>query len=269
MIYLGTLGRMIGIKCPASQNVEHEERYTFQTTLEGRRKAQVRPRGPRTWSLQTSDATTQAQVATLMQFAQGAWGPGPFVFLPADAPVTNLLTPAASLCGPGEFVLTSGVTVTEGAPMRTPDGWAARSLIKTTPNGLFLGKDMIPVLPGTPVTGSAYIRGAGGKVSIHWYDSTGTIITSVLSTETAESSVVKRCSLTAMPPSNAVSCRLAVTASVQQAAWPAVTWTDKLQTFGEGQGCTKSVVSTASRSLVMAVPGFTYSNLSFNVTEVG
>lgn len=269
MIYLGSLGRMIGIKCPASQSVEAEERYTFQTTLEGRRKAQVRPRGPRTWSLQTSDATTPEQVAALMQFAQGAWGPGPFVFLPADAPVTNLLTPAASLCGADEFILTSGVTVTEGAPMLTPDGWAAKSLIKTTSNGLFLGKDMVPVPATGKITVAAYVRGTSGAAGVAFYDSAGSSVSTTYSPVTAGASNVVRSHVSVTPPPNAVSCRVVVNSSTVQAAWPSVTWTEKVQPFGEGQGCAKSVVSAASRSLVMAVAGSTYSSLSFTVTEVG
>lgn len=269
MIYLGTLGRMIGIKCPASQSVEAEERYTFQTTLEGRRKAQVRPVGRRSWSLQTSDATTPAEHSLLSQFAAGAWGPGPFWFVSADAPHTNLMTPAASMLMPGEFVLTSGVSVTEGVPMLTADGWAARSLLKNTANGLFLGRDMTPTIPGLKVTAAAYVRGIGGAVGIAWYDSSGSSISTVYSTVTAGSSGSTRSSITAMPPANAVSFRVVANSACTQVAWPSATWSDKLLPFADGQGCSRAVVQSASRNLVQAVPGATYSSVSFTISEVG
>lgn len=269
MIYLGSLGRMIGIKCPASQNVQAEERYTPSVTLEGRRKAQVRPVGRRMWSLQTSDATTPTEHSLLSQFASGAWGNGPFVFLPADAPVSNVLTPAASLSAPGEFVLASGVTVTEGAPLRTPDGWAARSFIKSTNNVLFLGADLVPLPPSGKVTIAAYVRGSGGAAGVAFYDSAGGSLGTSYSSVTAGASNVVRSWLTVTPPVGAVSCRVMVNSATQQAAWPSVTWTDSLQPFGEGQGCLKAVVSSMSRDQVLAVPGSTYSNVSFTVMEVG
>lgn len=269
MIYLGSLGRMIGIKCPASQNVHSEERHSFSTTLEGRRKAQVKSIGRRTWSLQTSDATTPAEHSLLSQFANGAWGDGPFVFVSADAPVSNVLTPTASLSLPGEYVLTSGVTVTEGAPMLTPDSWAARSLIKNTANGLFLGKDLAPLPPAGKITVASYVRGIGGAVGVAFYNSAGGSLGTSYSTVTAGTSNVVRSWLTVTPPAGAVSCRVLVNSATQQAAWPSLTWTDSLQPFGEGQGCVKAVVSSMSRDQVLTVPGSTYSNVGFTVMEVG
>lgn len=269
MIYLGSLGRMIGIKCPASQNVQAEERYTFTRTLEGRRKAQGKPIGRRTWSLQTSDATTPSEHSLLSQFANGAWGNGPFRFISADASVSNLMTPAAADCMPGEYVLTSGLTITEGAPMLTPDGWAARSFIKSTNNGLFFGKDMLPVLPGVPVTVSAYVRGNGGAVNLVWYDSAGSSISVHYGGVTAGSTNTIRSWLTEMPPANAVSFRFQASSAVQQVSRPAATWSDRLLPYGDGQGCVKAVVSAMTRDQVLAVPGSTYSNVSFTVTEVG
>lgn len=269
MIYLGQLGRMIGVKCPASQQVQYEDRYTFKATLGGVKKGQVKPRAPRTWSLQTSDATTPPDIAALMQFASGAWGNGPFWFVSADAPFTNLLTPAGAELAPGEYVLTSGLTVTEGAPLLTPDGWASRSIIKSTNNGLFLGKDMLPVLPGMPLTAAAYVRGAGGCVQITWYDSAGSVISTAYSAVTPGATGVVRSWMTRTPPSNAVSCRVGTNSAAAQVAWPTLTWTDKLMPYSDGQGCPKAVVHAPSRSLVLTGPDRTYSNLSYTVTEVG
>lgn len=268
MIYLGTPGRMIGIKCPASQSLDHDERYTFQNTLEGRRKAQTRPLGRRTWSLQTSDATTPADVGTLMQFVSGAWGSGPFVFVPADAPNTNLLTPEASLCDPLEVTLATGGAVLDTPPMVTPDGVFARSYVKSTANSLFFGKYRVPVLGG-PVTGSAYVLGAGGAVQISWYDTTGAVMNTVVSSVKSTAGTVVRSYLTATPPVGAVSCMLSVNASATQACAPQLVAGHMLLAWADGQGCGKAVVHSVSRGQVLAAPGATYSNLSFTVSEVG
>lgn len=265
MIYLGTLGRMIGIKCPASQNVEHEERYTFQTTLEGRRKAQPRPIGRRTWSLQTSDATTPAQVAALMQFAQGAWGPGPFVFVPADAPYTNMLTPEIASCAPGTALY---AYTQSGGPMQTPDGFAARSLINTSPSQLLaFGRTLTPASPGQSVTASAYVAGAGARVRIYFYDAGGGSITSATSSVVSDGAVI-RSHITRVAPPGTASVRVLAIDTVQ-ACNPAITWTDDLQPWADGQGCENAVVQAASRDLVQAVPGATYSRMTFTVSEVG
>lgn len=266
MIYLGTLGSMIGIKCPASQNVEYEERYSFQTTLEGRRKAQVRPRGPRTWSLQTSDATTPAQVATLMQFAQGAWGPGPFVFVPADAPATNMLTPAAASCAPE---MADGYSnLSAGGPVEAGGVWFPRSLINSDPSSLLIVNEKVPVIPGFPVTGSAWVRGAGGRVRVSFYDQSDVLIGAALSTVTATAGTAKRSWVQAVAPLGASHARV-IGVGTTMLAMPSLTWTDNLVPESDGQGCAQAVIHGVSRGLVLATSRATYSNVSFTVTEVG
>lgn len=267
-VYLGSLGRMIPIYSTPSAQLETEERHSFSTTLEGRRKAQVRAIGRRTWGLNAQFADP-AEHSLLSQFANGAWGNGPFRFISADASVTNLLTPAAADCMPGEYVLTSGLTMSEGAQMLTPDGWAARSFNKSTNNGIFLGKDMIPVLQGAPITAAAYVRGLDAAVNITWYDSAGSVISTEYSPVKAGVSNVVRSWITRTPPSNAISCRVSANAATVQVAWPTATWSDGILPRGDGQGCVKAVVSSMSRDQVLAVPGSTYSNVGFTVMEVG
>ena len=267
-VYIGSLGRMVKLPYVGSQQVQTEERYNFSSTLEGKRKAQVKPKGPRTWAL-SADHFRPNEHSLLSQFANGAWGPGPFVFLPADAPVSNVLTPDAGDCKPGEYVLTSGMSVTGTPPMLTPDGWAASSFLKTTTNGLYLGVDLVPLLAGQPVTVAAYVRGSGGAVGVWFYDSAGGFISSQNSSVTAGSTNVVRSWLTVTPPVGAVSLRASVTSQVSQVAWPTVTWTDKLMPHGDGQGCPKAVVTGYSRDQVLSVAGHTYSNVSFTVQEVG
>lgn len=273
MIYLGTLGRMVELKCPASQQLAADGEPSFKTTLEGRRIAQVPPsRGRRAWQNQLSDASTPDQVGAVMSFINREWGPGPFVFVSADAPVTNMLTPAAASCDPSEVSVSGGASVLATPPMLTPDGWAGRSFMKNAAGLLFHGLGFVPVLPGVGVTASAYVLGAGGAVRIAWYDAAGAGVGSVTSTVVSTAGQVVRSFVSAVPPAGAVSCRVSVNAAATQTCRPALTWSDTLLPWADGQGCLKAVIHGASRNLIMASRdprGGRYSNLSFTVSEVG
>lgn len=267
MIYLGSLGRMVGIKCPASQNVQSEERYTPSVTLEGRRKMQVRPVGRRTWSLQTSDATTPAEHSLLSQFVNGAWGNGPFVFVSADAPHTNLLTPAAASCDPA--LITAPASISNGGPVEFEPGlWSGRSYFNTSPTLSVAFRGKVPVLPGVKVTGSAYVRGAGIRLYVSFWDSAGANLGAYASAGTGTASAWTRLLVTRTPPANAVHAEIYATGAGRSVA-PALTWTDTVQSWSDGQGCEKAVVTGMSRDQVLAVVGHTYSNVSFTVQEVG
>lgn len=267
MIYLGELGRMIGVKCPAQQDVQLESRYSFKDTIEGVRKAQVRQRSARTWSLGMSDSTTAADEAVLSQFATGAWGPGPFWFVSVDAPLANLLTPEVSSCGPAAKI--ASVISLAGSQYLGNGLYSARSLVNSDPSvTLYFGSTRTPVLPGKKVTASAWVNGAGATVRLFWYNAAGTFISSSTSSITATATTTVRSWVTAFPPADAVSCIVAAI-STSRASQPAITWSDSLLPWALGQGCPKAVVHEVSRSLVMANKTGVYGNLSFKVSEVG
>lgn len=263
-VYLGTLGRMIPIYSTPSAQLETEERYSFSTTLEGRRKAQTRPIGRRTWGLNAQFADP-SEHSLLSQFANGAWGPGPFVFVPVDAPHTNLLMPAVSRCDPSENYEAS---VTPAGPMGTPDGVAPRSYLSNGSGVILFGRDRNPVIQGVPVTGAAYVLGDKARVRLNWYRADGSLLSQTNSTMESTLGVVQRIHVTAVPPAEAAGCIVSVVGGLQ-ACMPSMTWGAELMPWSDGQGCVRSVVHGLSRSQVLAVPGHTYSNVSFTITEVG
>lgn len=269
MIYLGTPGRMVGIKCPASQSVEAEDRYTFETTLEGKRKAQMRPLGRRTWNLQTSDATTPADESLLREFSSGAWGPGPFVFVSADAPVTNLLTPPASMC------LEMRSNVSSGGPVDLGGGRIAPTSIVAAPVGgvppeIYFGTGDTPVIPGRQVTGGAYLRGVGATLRIYWYRAGESSPMSNDSSSPVTGNGYQLVSLTAVPPEGAAFCRL-VTQRATGVTLPSLTWTSSYFGWAPGEGCQKAVIHAVSKDVIMATNSMNgrYAKLSYTITEVG
>lgn len=267
MIYLGTLGRMIGIKCPSSQSLESEASYAFRHTLEGKRTAQTKPASRRTWSLQTSDATKPSEVAALMQFVHGAWGAGPFVFVSADAPVTNMFTPIGAASMP---VSNASGNLSFLGPVQLPGvGWSPRSIVNANPSVDFAAsREFIPIVPGVPVTAAAWVKGAGARVRLYFYDSAGTPVANTLSSVVGSASDFIRSHVTAIPPAGVVSARLLAYQTVALTQ-PSLTWTDKLLPYSDGQGCEAAVVHSVSRAVTLATVDGTYSNLSFTVSEVG
>lgn len=262
-VYLGSLGRMIPIYSTPSAQIESEERYNFKRTLEGKRSAEVIPGGRRTWSLNAQFADPN-ESATLQEFADGSWGRGPFWFLSADALVSNVLPPITKVFGPH----------VDGGPARLAEGgWSPYSMKRS--DGLagtiqFVGSgENPPVLPGVSVTGSAWLHGPGATLLMQWYSSAGTLLGSTSSAVgQSVGTVFTRVHVTGVPPLN--TAFVAMTArDALGATRPAITWTDSLQPYGDGQGCPKAVVHGVSRDQVLAVPGHTFSNLSFTVTEVG
>lgn len=266
MIYLGTLDRMVGIKCPASQNVGVEERFTFTRTIEGKRKGQARPVGRRTWGLQTSEATTPTEHSAVTAFASGAWGPGPFIFVSAEAPHTNLLSPNWSLCDPS---MPSASSVTGAGPVEVEPGlMMPRSYFNSDSAYVVLVPDKVPVLQGVAVTGSGYVLGSGMRVQLRFRDINGALIQSYSSDASVGTTQWQRLKVTQVPPAGAAYVELAFNGAGRSTG-PVVTWTDKVQPWSAGNGCPEAVVDSASSDLTLAVPGATYSNVSFTVSEVG
>lgn len=267
-IYLGTPGRMVELKCPSSQQLSMEGDPTFQVTLEGRRVAQVPfSTGRRAWQCQLSDASTPAQIAAAMAFANRDWGPGPFAFVSADAPVTNMLTPAGAA---SSILATAGVT--QGGPVLCSDGtWAAKSLLLNGAPTAYFQSERTPVLPEKPVTVSAEVSGAGARVAVSFFTATGTFIAIVSSPAGGVAGSMRRLSVTADAPATAAVALVAIQ-NATQATRGVLTWTSEPLEWSDGQGCTKAILHGASRDLVLASRdprGGRYSNLSFTVTEVG
>lgn len=267
MIYLGQVGRLVGLACPSSQVVAADDPFTLSTTLEGRVKAQRRPLSRRSWVLGVGLASPP-EAAAVAEFTGGSWGRGPFVFVSADAPVVNLLTPEESSLDP------AGLTadVLGSPPMLTPDGWAGRSLLKRDGQFVRLATD-VPVIPGRRLTGSAYVRGSAGTalVRLVFYRADGTEISRADSPSAVAEA--QRRWVTATTPSNAAWAALWVTGTVTQVARPAVTWTGEPFAYGDGQGCKKVIIRPGSRDLVAAwrTPGNSgrWADLDYTVQEVG
>lgn len=267
--YIGTLGRLIQLRRVRTQDVEYWDGRTFQRTLEGRMRVQAKGVRNRAWSL-SMDLATPADLANVQALLEGEFGRGPFIFVPPNAPTTNMLMPDVSTCGPSA-VMSTAVSIV--GPLQLPDGaWAGRSLNNPTPSPtLRFGPDTTPVIPGSTVTASAYLVGAGAKVGIQFFNAAGAVISQSVSAQSGIAGVATRLALTLTVPVLAVACTIYATATTQ-AARPALTWTDEVYAWGIGAGCSKAIPYGFSSGLskVMSKPqAATLSSLKFTVQEVG
>lgn len=267
--YIGQLGRLVKLKCPSSQGMTPAERYSFSQTLEGRVKAQVSPVSRRSWSVGISTATP-ADIGALTSFSSGEWGPGPFVWIAEGSTSVNMITPSGASCDP---LLARAGNNTMAGPLQLPDGsWAGRSIVNSDPSLIMtFSQEYVPVIEGTPVTASAYVRGTDAGVRVYFYNSAGTQIGNSTSPMRATPAAAVRCWVTTTAPAGAVSCRM-FGYLADQGTRPAITWTPDLREWGDGMGCEKAVVADSGIQLVLAIDQPTnghYSDASFTIREVG
>lgn len=266
MEYLGSLGRLVGLRCNSEQRVSAPPRYSTSTTVEGRRRAQVIPTAARVWDI-SWDLSDPGEVSELTAFTTGAWGPGPWHWIPVQAQQGNLLTPReASLI---EYVDVTG-SWSPGGPVRDAEGaWSARSISSSLTGAYGQMFNGIPVLAGGPVTWAADVQGDGrSALGLGFRDASGTLIAGVYSDAVAPEAM-GRVSMSGTVPDDAVSMHVGVRRGVTRVARPQVTWTDGPVPYSAGYGCRMAVVDGFSEDLIAANSFGTYSQASFTVMEVG
>lgn len=266
--YLGGLGRLIEVPFTASEAVSTQDRYAVKATMEGRRRAQVRPASPRSWNVDVKGARPN-EVAALSDFVTGAWGAGPWHWVSVQAQRGNLLTPREAAL----LDRRSSPGWVEGGPVVGTDGTLApRSVLSARTSSwasLFTG---VPVIPGVPVTWSADIAGDGAAapaLASSFADASGSPIGSGV-TEPAPSAVgLQRVSQTRVPPEGAVSISVGIFWTARRVTRPQVTWTAGPVPYSAGHGCRSAIVDGWSEDLIVANSFGNYSNAGFSVVEVG
>lgn len=266
MEYLGSLGRLIGLPCASQEQSQATERYVHEFTVEGRRRTQVRPVSPRAWDVSVG-VTTPRELAPLVEFTTGAWGNGPFRWVPVAAQSGNLLTPRESM-----LLDRAGVSPTlmeDAGPVRASDGtWSPLSVRVLASSGWVAVAREVPVIPGKPFTFSADVQGGftPGGVWVAFRDAVGNDVSTGYAD--APNAGMRRVSYSTVVPDGAAYADVGIRAATVYATRPQATWTAGPVPWATGQGCKSAVVDGLSESLLMANRFGTYSDISFNVYEV-
>lgn len=268
MEYFGSLGRLVRLSCASSERIGTAARYVPGVTVEGRRRVQVIPAPPRTWDLSWGLADP-AEMAALSGFVTGAWGAGPFHWVPVQAQRGNLLTPREAML----VDRASNPLWTEGGPVVAADGsLAPRSMLSgrdETWASLFVD---IPCIPGQPITWTADIAGDGelspGLTSA-FRDANDTQIGTGVNEYAPSVDGLQRVSQTRIAPDDAVSFRAGISYRTKRITRPQVTWTDGPVPYSPGHGCRAAVLDGHAEDLIAANKFGTWSTAQFTVMEVG
>lgn len=264
--YLGTPGDMFMFAHVRGSLSSTTTRATnYQTTLGGQLRAQVSPVALREWQCQLP-LSEPGEVARFKGLVMGLYGLGPFAWVPVDASVTNVLTPAASMPGP-KYATWSGAGVPAGVWV-IPGLGTVRHSVLATGMVLTLGQNT-PVVPGLPVTGSVYIAGAGDvSVWMRTVDATGATMDNV-KTVVSATQVPTRVVVSVPVVSSAAVSGHVIVSGASQVALPAVSWTPSAAPWAPGGGSNAVFVDAFDTDLQQLNPRTClYENVSFTVKEL-
>lgn len=268
--FIGPLGGLIeATQWQEKQSVSTGTAPSFFTGLDGSRTAFVQPsagRVLREWEVSMSDASPE-QSAAFVSLAMGGLGLGPFVFADPLAQVTNLLTPRQSLMDPA----TLSSVVSPSRAVVPEIGEVPAATVAAGSTGRFgVGT---PVLPGVPVTVSAWVRSAQSvTVTAQCMDAPGGW-TNNASKVFSSMSRGEWVSVTVTPNASSAQVDLRVqSGNTDTVACPAITWTRQAMGWSPGRGATQVVVSGLQEEFARADPhvrGERRVDYSATVTEVG
>ena len=264
--YIGPLGGLVPVRVASSLKSARESRGREVVSVEGVRRIMLAPHPlPRTWELEFPYLEFGA-ADTLEAFALGVYGKGPWVWVPSDAQVGSVLTPAQSALvnlhsafTPAGPVVVDGVSLPVSVSVDVPSSW--RGLVD------------VPVVPGVPVTASIWVQSATGTpiISVGWI--VGGSIPATESVTGSSGGMWQRLTWTGTPPAGASQLRLGVRSSVTAAAGPQVTWTRGPVPYAAGRAADSVVVESVgiSPSLVQrTTAGLSpLADVSMRVLEVG
>ena len=260
MSFLGPVGSVIPVKCASRLTSSGGRQVAFQDTL-GKRKAFLGRVRARQWDVEIGLAKPH-ELSGLRWLAENV--NSPMVWYPPDAVVGNILTPRqADLTVDTHNGLEGPLVEVE------PGVWVKSALPDSA--GFFTyprrrgSLDYIPVLPGQPVTISAWFRG-DSRITVYWRDIAGTSFGNDAG-PTESFANLTRMARTVTPPPGAVQMNLALRGA--QVAGPAVTLTDRLMSYSPGRGAKRVVAHGLQDAVIRATDQQQLGSLSFTVSEVG
>lgn len=260
--WLGPVGGMVALPGYVGQVGTKSTRGSeFYDLLGGGRVAHQRAgRALRSWSVQIDHSAFEesAPLAELLET------PGDWWLVTPDARAGNVLTPGQA----------GRVDLLPGGQRPTAEGdvvvrsWLAGGEVR------YHGP--VPIVPGLPVTGSAWVQGgAQTRVAVEFLDFAGAVVGTRGTTPTAMPAGVltrlHRVVDLASIPAGAVQARLLIDGPVAYAR-PAITWTSQVMPWTHGRGASNVYVDGMDTDLERAVidpaSPLRMEGLSFEVEEL-
>lgn len=243
-VWMGSLGALVEIACPSTQSRSGGVQYASAETVDGGRVAQA-VRTLRSWSLDVSVATP-SELGTLEQMADRVRHE-PGIFVPVDAPMSNVATPKDTSVrfAPRRGWMPYG-------PRVMPDGtWVGAAQISdpaTRTGSALMQATMTPVIPGKPVTVSAWL--VGGQIRVALQNAANREVRAFF-TPADQSTVVPVRHVVTIPADqvtvDVAGLWVTVEGDSTYAGGLAVTWTDQVMPWSAGRGCTSAILSAPDK----------------------
>lgn len=243
--YLGQLGRMVKILWPTPVKVTNPTRYEVQSAPARRWAFVSSPASARRreWSLDVTG--TNAETAELAQLVVGAFGDGPWIFVPDEATVTNVLTPAESML--------SGVANAGAA-----DGVGGAGARSRTGGGPITIAEACPCIPGEPVTVTVDMAGAAGVLSVQPVNAAGQPVGPAVTARPSGELMERVSAVIRALPLGACAVKIQTRGSTTVTR-PQVTWTDGPVPWDMGAGAASVIIEEAQT---------TYTSYEFHLREM-
>lgn len=227
--YLGTPAHLAPLEYVDEVRAEQDSRYAIQRAA-SRSWAFVSAApgaAPRRWTVNLT--ATSETAAALQGLADGAYGNGPFAWLPESAYISNALTPRQS-----------GLLDFSGPGVTAVGGWSPRSALGPALADL---ATQIPIMGNHPVTATVDVSGAA-TLRITLRNASGTVL--MTREETSDGTAMQR--LTVTVPSAPATAR---TADIRVGGHtyvtrPQVTWLGREIPWAPGAGADSVIVESVS-----------------------
>lgn len=266
--YIGLPGALVPIRSAASETATKDRPLTELRPFSGARLVQLGRRVTRSWAIEYNNRHPRDYA---MLDAMTRWD-SPLSWVGATAQHTNLLTPEQADMDPSALSLSGGASVLRGAldlggGLWVPQ-WAGGGAISTV--GLTSAKSL-PVLPGVPLTVSAYVQRADPATPVQavfdFFNAAGGTVSAVTRSSPAGAGIVRGVwGLT--PPAGAASLALRFRYAAVLAA-PQVTWTSTATGWAPGRGVHRVVVRPGNESTLTAHARQVLTSAAFTILEVG
>lgn len=288
MHWIGHPSTLVPIQDYGTAPVTDDVSTVINTSMSGARRVRVpRNRPPRSWSLSIPAAKTNdlSHFRTLLTATMP-----PYVFISADAQVTNAMTPEQStlttLLHPPQGLAFGGMWKIIGE-----DPQRGGALARLNPNAAFgnpapvrIGPVPVPprwtersvtvsALLATAYKGTDGTSGAGAH--LQWLDANGSAVGAIETSSTPVTGMdgLRLSHTTAKPPAGAVSCAIFINYA-EVIAQPAVTWTDHLiPEWSVGNGAQYVVIDKSGHEAIassgQACSGIRRADYSIGLIEAG
>lgn len=280
--YYGPITGLVPIPMRKGSSISEvtDSGWTSRTTVTGRVRAQRRRHTRRRWSVSLESLPSESLTALRSLAGQDSWPADPMgqgmAWITPYAQSTNLMSHERAalmrVIGVSSFETTGPGVMPDGTFV---SGTAMYTAIGSIPLGFQkapVAFQPTPVIPGVPVTGSAWLVGettsTPTQLYFTWFKSDGSTVEHPYGSFAKVSPTWTRHVLTVTPPSYAVAVRVQAGGAVRIAG-SQVTWTPGIMPYSPGMGAHAVALMDPTTEWDGYDATDSWAKVNFDVLEIG